>query len=134
TAAGNVQIDWATVYTPCSSCTTTSPTNTPTPTGIVTATPIPTSTNAPTPIPTATPKPTLTSTPIPSATVTPSPLAPAAPIVSIGGCIAGPVSGTSNLTMSWNDTNFDWMNISLDPSNLTYYDKSVPLGLLSTAA
>ena len=134
TVPADMQIDYVRVWQPCTStCTTPTPVP-PTPTGVITATPIPTNTTTPTPMPSSTPKPTLTSTPVPSATVTPTPLAPTAPLVSVSGCIAGPVSGTNNLTITWNDTNVDWVNISPDASNLTYYNKSLPLGVLNTTA
>lgn len=106
---------------------TATPTSTPTP--IPTATPLPTST--PTPLPTATLTPLPTNTPTPSPTPVPTP--PTAPIVAIGGCVSGPVSGSSNLTISWTDSQISWVNISPTADGTTYFDKNVA-GAISTQA
>ncbi len=66
-------------------------------------------------------------------TSTPIPTPPSAPVVTINGCITGPVSGTNNLTLSWNDSNVSSVNIGTDPSYSTYYAKNAP-GVLSTTA
>jgi hypothetical protein len=79
------------------------------------------STPTPTLMPTATSIPTST----PTFTPTPTPLPPSAPKISVGNCIAGPTSGTNNLILSWTDSNVNWVNIGIDSSNTTYYNKSV---------
>ena len=95
----------------------------------VTATP--TATMTPSPQPSNTPTPTTRPTLTP--TSTPAPTPPAAPQVAVASCIAGPVTGTSNLTLSWSDPHVNWVNIGMDSNNSTYYDKGVS-GLTSTQA